>query len=57
MIIGKLCALFDGAGTSRAVHRVTCKGQPFVSAHGQPSRIVNGVPILAAREEVERGMV
>ena len=44
-------------GTSRVVHRVTCKGQPFLSAHGQTSRIVSGVPILAAREEIERGMV
>jgi taurine dioxygenase len=44
-------------GTSRVVHRVTCKGQPFVSANGQPSRIVSGVPILAAHEEIERGMI
>ena len=57
MIIGKLRAPVDGAGTSRALHRVTSTRQPFVAAHGQPSRIVSGVPILAAREEVERGMV
>lgn len=44
-------------GSSRAVHRVTCKGQPFVSPSSRPSRIVSGSPILSAREEVQRGTV